>query len=192
MKYNKPHTNAHANKNIGKNSIVSCITKSKSYVENIDGQKPSVPKPKPSFSLTTHSPANNSHCKQTKVSKRKNQTMPVRNQKCSYLFSVIVKDSIEQSSHTCDSTQTVHDQVITHNHIPLAQCNNLLRKLRKHDNIRQKQHDSLLEKLKTHDNTDDSQQTNLLQKLEKNDRKRHKQHIRLLNKIKSTTTFLIN
>jgi hypothetical protein len=193
MKKPKQNIILHANKNIEhshSNMVIHRIAQSKSYVENIDEHTPQGTRCKPSFSLITHIPSKQVRNKRNNR-KKLNSSIPVHNQNCTDLFSVVVKDSIEHKHSICDSTQTDLDKLSQQNNLHIAQYdtlfyqnNNLLRKLKKNDNIRQKQFDNLIKHIKTQDNTDNSQQEQLLQKLEKHDQKREKRHIRLLNKIK--------
>ena len=193
MKKPKQNIILHANKNIEhshSNMVIHRIAQSKSYVENIDEHTPQGTRCKPSFSLITHIPSKQVRNKRNNR-KKQNSSIPVHNQNCTDLFSVVVKDSIEHKHSACDSTHSAHDKLSQQNNLHIAQYdtlfyqnNNLLRKLKKNDNIRQKQFDNLIKHIKTQDNTDNSQQEQLLQKLEKHDQKREKRHIRLLNKIK--------
>jgi hypothetical protein len=194
MKKPKQNIILHANKNIEhshSNMVIHRIAQSKSYVENIDEHTPQGARCKPSFSLITHI-----HSKQVRSKrnnrKKLNSSIPVHNQNCTDLFSVVVKDSIEHKHSACDSTHSDHDKLSQQNNLHIAQYdklfyqnNNLLRKLKKNDNIRQIQFENLIKHIKKHDNDDDSQQNKLLQKLEKQDQLRQKQHVRILNKIKT-------
>lgn len=171
MKKPKQNIILHANKNIEhshSNMVIHRITQSKSYVENIDEYTPQGARYKPPFSLITHIPSRQVRNKRNNR-KKQNSYIPVHNQNCTDLFSVIVTKSIEHEHPD-------HDKLSQQN-------NNLLRKLKKNDNIRQKQFENLIKHIKTHD-ADNSHQDKLLQNLEKHERKRQKQHIRLLNKIK--------
>ena len=194
MKKPKQNIILHANKNIEhshSNMVIHRIAQSKSYVENIDEYTPQGPRCKPSFSLITHIPSKQVRSKRNNR-KKQNSSIPVHNQNCTDLFSVVVTKSIEHEHSACDYTHSDHDKLSQQNNLHIAQYdtlfyqnNNLLRKLKKNDNIRQKQFDNLIKHIKTHDNADNSQQEQLLQKLEKHDQLRQKQHVRILNKMKT-------
>ena len=142
MKKPKQNIILHANKNIEhshSNMVIHRIAQSKSYVENIDEYTPQGARCKPSFSLITHIPSKQVRSKRNNR-KKQNSSIPVRNQNCTDLFSVVVKESIEHKHSTCYSTHSDQDK--------LSQQNKLLQKLEKQDQLRQKRHVRILNKMK--------------------------------------------